>query len=100
MAFEVTYVFDNSDYFPALSVKGKKIGNRFRYSVALRAFIDCQSREIARIDNYHGKGNHIHIFTKNGTESEEKLERGGVRFAVKYFRDRWMALVEGFKGGK
>ena len=88
-----SYIIEDSEYVPALSIKTLKEPGKFLYSVTLSAMIKDESRQIARIDNYHdGRTHHIHHIRDND-EKQLPVEVSNFREASQYMIDNWNRMV-------
>lgn len=88
-----SYIIEDSEYVPTLAIKTLKEQGKFLYSVTLSAMIKGESKQIARIDNYHdGKTHHIHHI-RNEEEKQLPISVKNFKEASQYFIDNWSRMV-------
>ena len=77
-----------------LHIKTLNEAGKFLYSASLLAFIEGESRQIARVDNYHkGRRHHVHLFRPGGSEEKKDLDIKGVSEAIDWLVKNQVRLI-------
>jgi len=88
---KIIYPLFEEPYLPTVVAKIEKEKGKFTYSVSLTAIIKGRSREIVRIDNYHGI-HHRHELWR-GNESRSEAVFSGLGSVVEAIINGWKQYV-------
>lgn len=79
-----------------ISVRIYKEPGRYKYAVVLGTMYKGKSVIVREYDNFHGKGNHVHICHRKKKPYVKKHDFKGVKEIINHLQDNYKKYIEDY----